>query len=100
VFGQADLEGAEAHGLADPEPDGEARLLASEDHRLLERALAKLPPGLKEPLILTAFEELSQQQAGELLGLTAKAVEVRVYRARRKLAELLGADPSAKEGEG
>jgi hypothetical protein len=27
-------------------------------------------------------------------------VEVRVYRARRKLAELLGADPSAKEGEG
>ncbi len=100
VFGQVDLEAVEARGLADPEPDVEARMLAREERRALEQALAKLPPGLKEPLILTWFEELSQQQAGELLGLTAKAVEIRVYRARRRLAELLSVGPPDEDGEG
>ena len=55
----------------------------------LDRAVASLPKGLKEPLILTALEELSHEEAGRILGLSAKAIEVRVYRARRALAERL-----------
>lgn len=52
----------------------------------------------RRPLLLTAFEGLSQQEAGEILGVSAKAVETRIYRARRLLAERLGADlgPSAE----
>lgn len=58
----------------------------------LDRAIATLPSQLKEPLLLTAFEGLSQIAAGEALGISAKAVETRVYRARKLLAEALKAD--------
>jgi RNA polymerase sigma-70 factor (ECF subfamily) len=55
----------------------------------LESAIAALPRGLKEPLVLTALEGLSHKEAGEVLGLNAKAVETRVYRARKQLALVL-----------
>lgn len=58
----------------------------------LDRAIATLPTQLKEPLLLTAFEGLSQIAAGEALGISAKAVETRVYRARKLLVEALKAD--------
>jgi RNA polymerase sigma-70 factor (ECF subfamily) len=45
---------------------------------------------LKEPLLLTYFDELSQAHAAAVLGVTVKTVETRVYRARKRLAELLG----------
>lgn len=90
ILGQVDPEGFEAQSRPDPATNAEAQLITRERIAELDRALAALPVGLKEPLILTAFEGLSQQAAGELLGLTAKAVEVRVYRARRRLAEVLG----------
>ena len=57
--------------------------------RLLESAITKLPRALKEPLVLTALEGLSHKEAAELLGISAKAVEVRVYRAKRRLSEWL-----------
>lgn len=62
---------------------------------LLDQAIAALPPALKEPLLLTAFEGLSQDEAGAALGITAKAVETRVYRARKLLAAALAIDPDA-----
>ena len=95
VLGQADPEGYEAQNSADPSPDAESSLIERERRAALERALATLPPGLKAPLILTIFDGLSHQDAGAVLGLTAKAVEIRVYRARRRLAEILGADQPA-----
>jgi RNA polymerase sigma factor (sigma-70 family) len=59
----------------------------------LDAAIARLPRPLKEPLILTALEGLSQREAGEILGINAKAVETRVYRAKKRLqAELDPAD--------
>jgi DNA-directed RNA polymerase specialized sigma24 family protein len=36
--------------------------------------------------------ELSHEDAGRILGLTAKAIELRVYRARKALAEALTLD--------
>lgn len=54
-------------------------------HRL-EQAIANLPRRLKEPLILTTFQGLSHKEAAAILGVNAKAVEMRVYRARRRLA--------------
>jgi RNA polymerase sigma-70 factor (ECF subfamily) len=57
----------------------------------LDQAIARLPSQLKEPLLLTAFAGLSQEEAGKVLGVTAKAVETRLYRARKLLAEALSA---------
>lgn len=75
--------------LADTGSSPETQLVERERLARLDAAIAALPPGLKEPLILTQFEEWSQEDAGRLLGMSAKAVEVRVYRARRALAAAL-----------
>jgi RNA polymerase sigma-70 factor (ECF subfamily) len=58
----------------------------------LEDAIAALPRGLKEPLVLTALEGLTHKEAGDVLGLNAKAVETRVYRARKQLSLVLERD--------
>lgn len=90
VLGERDAESPEAQRQADPAPDAEAALLATQRREALIKAIARLPAQLKEPLLLTYFEDLSQQQAAELLGVSVKAIETRVYRARRKLAQALG----------
>lgn len=54
----------------------------------LALALRGLPQHLSEPLRLTALEGLSHEEAGELLGISGKAVEMRMYRIRRRLAGL------------
>ncbi|HEX8568645.1 MAG TPA: RNA polymerase sigma factor [Caulobacteraceae bacterium] len=77
----------------DPQRGAEAGMVANEDEDELARELARLPAGLKEPLLLTVLEGLSQAEAGEVLGLSAKAVESRVYRARKVLADRLGRRP-------
>jgi len=73
---------------APPAEEGrrERRLLA------LEAAIAALPAPLRAALILTAIEGLSHEQAGAALGVTAKAVETRVYRARQDLRRRLDLD--------
>jgi RNA polymerase sigma-70 factor (ECF subfamily) len=55
----------------------------------LDNAIAALPKALKEPLVLTVFDGCSHEEAAAILKMTAKAVEVRVYRARKILAEKL-----------
>lgn len=78
--------------MARPDPATAADDAAAEreDMATLDRAIAALPDSLKAPLLLTAFEGLSQQEAGDTLGVSAKAVETRVARARKLLAERLG----------
>ncbi len=56
----------------------------------LDRAIASLPAVYKEPLLLTTVGGLSQHEAGQILGVSPKAVEMRLRRARRKLIEHLG----------
>ena len=60
----------------------------------LDRAIAQLPTQLKEPLLLTAFEGMSHDEAAAALGVTSKAIETRVYRARKTLATILNAEGS------
>jgi RNA polymerase sigma factor CnrH len=56
-----------------------------EELSALEKAIRELPQDLKDPLILTALEGYSQAEAAELLGLSPKAVGMKVYRARKLL---------------
>ncbi|KRB52444.1 MAG: RNA polymerase sigma factor [Pseudomonadota bacterium] len=90
VFGTRPLEAQDTLAQADQTPDAEASLIGRERQTALDRAIAALPTKLKEPLILTCFEDLSHQAAGQLLGVSAKTIETRVYRARRKLSDALG----------
>lgn len=79
----------EAERVPDTGRSAEERLIMRERLAALDRAIACLPASLKEPLVLTVFEGLSQAEAGAMLGINAKAVETRVYRARKQLAEVL-----------
>jgi RNA polymerase sigma factor CnrH len=53
----------------------------------LEKALRELPGELKVALILVALEDHPLAEAAALLGISVKAVEMRVYRARKLLSE-------------
>jgi len=52
---------------------------------LLERSIQALPHDLKAAFILAILENRSQKECADLLGITTKAVETRVYRARKIL---------------
>jgi len=68
-------------------PDEVAAL--NEKTALVNRAIAALPLDLREALLLFTVEEMSQAEIAKTLGCTAKAVEVRIYRARQALREAL-----------
>ena len=55
------------------------------------RAISTLPANLKEPLVLRTIEGLNQAETAEVLGISQKAVETRLYRARARLMEKLKA---------
>lgn len=65
-----------------------------EESQLLHAAISELPSELREAVVMCLLEGYSQREAGQLLGCTEKAVEMRIYRARRtlkaKLTALLG----------
>ena len=67
-------------------PDPSGALETKEEMRALEAAIDTLPADLKQAFILTALEGHSQKDCGEILGASPKAVETRVYRARKLLA--------------
>jgi RNA polymerase sigma-70 factor, ECF subfamily len=56
---------------------------------LLERLIAALPEKLREPLILSALEEMSPREVAATLGINEAAVRSRVFRARQILREKL-----------
>lgn len=89
ILGDRDDRSPEAQARPDPAPLGDSQLILAQRRATVQAAIDRLPAKLKEPLLLTYFDDLSQQEAADLLGVTAKTIETRVYRARQKLAELL-----------
>jgi len=69
----------------------ERQLIGKESVRCLGIALEALPPQLRAPLLLTTVRECSQDAVARELGLSRKAVEMRVRRARQHLARALQA---------
>ncbi len=96
IFGSRNLDDAEVLETADPAAGAEYEVLADEQAKRLDRAIGRLPSALKEALILTAFEGLSQQEASQMLGVSVKTIETRVYRARKLLLDQL--DPDLRPG--
>jgi RNA polymerase sigma-70 factor (ECF subfamily) len=78
-----------ASEIADTAITGEAAIDDVRDLATVTKAIAALPANLKEPFILTVIEGLSQADAASVLNLSEKAVEVRVYRARKALETML-----------
>ncbi|KAB0643613.1 RNA polymerase sigma factor [Burkholderia latens] len=76
-----------------PEPAARAEL-RSRDVRVRD-ALAALPPRQREALVLQYYQEMSNVEAANLMGITVDALESLLARARRNLrAQLAGDSPS------
>ena len=92
IFGARGLDDARAASAADPAKAADTLVIDDEEAKRLDQAIGRLPSSLKGALLLTAFEGYSQIEAGKILGVSAKTIETRVYRARKLLAEQLGAE--------
>jgi RNA polymerase sigma-70 factor (ECF subfamily) len=62
--------------------DPAGRALDHERHRLIEKAIARLPEDYRNVYLLAEVEELSCPEVAEVLGLSVAAVKCRLHRAR------------------
>ncbi len=78
---------------SDSDPSGIAEM--NEDVEKLRQEINALPHDQKTALVLFALEGRSQEEVSKMLGCSVKAVETRIYHARRELRRRLG---NAQEG--
>lgn len=93
ILGVSSLDSPEALGTPDPASNVERDALAHEQAARLDAEISRLPSHLKEPLLLVAFDGASHAEAAEILGVSPKTIEMRLYRARKLLAARL--DPNS-----
>ncbi len=88
-------DAVERAGTAD---SAEQRLLKNERERAVAAAIAQLPADLREMIELRHFQDLSYREMGELLGCPEGTVMSRLYRARKRLRELLADELAPDRG--
>ena len=71
-------------------PDPLDGVLSAERSEAISRAVAGLPPGQREALILFEYEELSLEEIAGMAGIETGAVKARLHRARESLRRRLG----------
>lgn len=81
--------GERSYLLADWSGTPESELLEGEARAVLSRAIDGLPETYRAVLILREVEELSNEEAAEILGEPVSAVKSRLHRARMALREQL-----------
>ena len=79
-------------GCPNQEPGPVSTLIGRETQALVQQAVTRLPLAFRAPFLLRTQEELSYQEAAEVLGLNEETVRWRVFKARKMLVkELKGA---------
>lgn len=71
------------------ENDPLEKILTKELSALLEKAMRKLPERDRDIFTLRYYYDLSYKQIGDIVGIKPKAVDMRLYRAKRKLREVI-----------
>lgn len=85
-----DRHGHNEHGNHEVDPLG--HLLAGERFAELRQAIAKLPVKDIEMLLMKHVDDCSYQEIAQRMGVTPGVVQMRLFRARAKLREMLS-DP-------
>jgi RNA polymerase sigma-70 factor (ECF subfamily) len=73
--------------IADDAPDQDLQMEKRELLDRVAREIVRLPLKLREPFVLVTFDGRTQADAAAILGVSEKAVETRIYRARMRLRE-------------
>ena len=76
--------------LAHPGASPRESLKTTERVTAVQNAMAALPEELRAPLILAEYEDKPQAEIAQILSWSVKAVETRIYRARKQLRTALG----------
>jgi RNA polymerase sigma-70 factor, ECF subfamily len=74
---------------ADQAPSPEACVVAREEHRAVQEAIASLPDRQREAIVLRYYERLSYEEIAGVTGGSRKAVERLLARGRAALTEIL-----------
>ncbi|WP_307800286.1 RNA polymerase sigma factor [Actinomadura nitritigenes] len=82
-----------------PRPSGDIAEDVAERLAVL-RAMAAIPEGDREILILVAWQGLSPREAARVVGCSPAALRVRLHRARRRLLRAADAGAEAEAGAG
>ncbi|GJD93629.1 sigma-70 family RNA polymerase sigma factor [Methylobacterium iners] len=98
-FGRAKLEVQDPYDLAADRMATLPQQGAGLDLRDLQAAMDKLPPAMREALVLVAINEVSYEKAAEIMGCQIGTAKSRVHRARAQLASLLEQDAAGFEGD-
>lgn len=91
IFGTRPSTETALNEVASNAPSAETQAQDTQALQALDRALSTLPDALKTPLILTALDGLSTAEAATVMGVSPKAIETRLYRARKALGAQMGA---------
>ncbi len=65
----------------------------------LERALQRLPAGMRQVLVLHDVEGYTHDEIGEALGITPGTSKSQLFKARAKMREMLSTSPRETKGE-
>jgi RNA polymerase sigma-70 factor (ECF subfamily) len=79
----------EVNAVADPDVTPDILLADRQDLARTMAAIATLPRALRDTIVLRTIDGLSQAETAIVLGISEKAVETRLYRARSRLQEKL-----------
>lgn len=93
VRGVMGLDAPEAAAVGEDAPTPETRMDDQRRAAALQQALSDLAPSLKEPLLLATLEGWSHAGIAAILGITPKAVETRIARARHGLRKAIDVEP-------
>jgi RNA polymerase sigma-70 factor (ECF subfamily) len=86
--------------LPDLRPSPEHAAAANDERALLQQLIDQLPDDLRQPLLLSAMDELSSREIGELMGLPEGTVRTRLMRARTQLKANFAALHSSNQTAG
>lgn len=77
-------------------PTPEAAYIQKEQDQSLHLAIAQLPEKYKTVIIMYHFQNLSYKEIGDILSLPVRTVETQLYRAKKKLKEILDKEEGGK----
>ncbi|HTK95553.1 MAG TPA: sigma-70 family RNA polymerase sigma factor [Terriglobales bacterium] len=78
-----------AEQLADAKPGPEARVQSQQTQKLVQQALGKLSPELREAVILRDLQDMDYREIAAVLKVPEGTVKSRINRGRTELARLL-----------
>jgi RNA polymerase sigma-70 factor (ECF subfamily) len=90
--------------VVDTRPTPERAAAEADQRLLLQELIEALPDELRQPLLLSAMEEMNSREIGEVMGLPEGTVRTRLMRARNDLKQnyeaLQAAGREVAAGEG